>query len=165
MNKKYFWSLLTFMMVVMMGVGFASCSKDDEDNSGKEVTVANLKGTWELYHVKGTALDDNGKRVSFDRDITAAKEDLIWLDEFEFIDYVRYEFSQNNDFTCYVNYGSGFSEAFHAKYSISGRKIIIDENGYQEQVNVELLTNTQFVIHATDAEEGCDVHATFKRIK
>ncbi len=164
MNKKYFWSLLTFMMVVMMGVGFASCSKDDEDN-GKEVTAANLKGTWELCHVKGSALDDDGKRITFDRDITSALADLAWLDETDFIDYVRYEFGQNNEFTCYINYGSGFTDSFQTKYTISGRKIIIEEYIDQEQFTVELLTDTQLVVHSIDTEEGYDVHATFKRIK
>ena len=31
MNKKYFWNLLTFMMVAMLSFGFASCGSDDDD--------------------------------------------------------------------------------------------------------------------------------------
>lgn len=33
MNKKFFESLLTFMMVAMLSVGFASCGGDDEDDN------------------------------------------------------------------------------------------------------------------------------------
>ncbi len=38
--KKYFWSLLAFTMVTMLGVSFSSCSGDDiEDN-------ATIVGVW-----------------------------------------------------------------------------------------------------------------------
>lgn len=33
MKKKYFWSLLTFMLVAMLSVGFASCGDDDDDDA------------------------------------------------------------------------------------------------------------------------------------
>ena len=42
MNKKYFWSLLTFMMVAMLSVGFASCGSDDEDGGGSGSSVSGL---------------------------------------------------------------------------------------------------------------------------
>lgn len=50
--KKYFWSLLTFMMVAMLSVGFASCSSDDDDEGGsglsdEEITII-LQGTWDV---------------------------------------------------------------------------------------------------------------------
>ena len=157
---------MTFMMVVMMSVCFASCSKDDNDNDNdKEVTAAKLKGTWELCHVKGTSLDVNDKLITFDRDITSASEDLAWLENADFIDFVRYEFDLDYNFTSYVNYGSGFTNELHTTYTITGQTIIIDENDVdQQQFIVEKLTDTQLVIHSKETEEF-DVHVTFKRIK
>lgn len=46
MNKKYFWSLLTFMMVAMLSVGFASCSSDDDDDN-KGGSNSSIVGTWQ----------------------------------------------------------------------------------------------------------------------
>lgn len=54
MNKKYFWSLLTFVMVTMLSVGFVSCGDDDDDggNSGGDntTTTLNIVGTWRAYY-------------------------------------------------------------------------------------------------------------------
>ena len=44
MKKKYFWSLLTMIMVAMLSVCFASCSSDD-DNDGS-FKSSDLVGTW-----------------------------------------------------------------------------------------------------------------------
>ena len=42
-EKKHFWSLLTFMMVAMLSIGFASCSKDDDDtDDGVDTTPITL---------------------------------------------------------------------------------------------------------------------------
>lgn len=40
MKRKFFWSMLTFMMVTVLCVGFASCGDDDDD--GTNIAV----GTW-----------------------------------------------------------------------------------------------------------------------
>ena len=36
MNKKYFWSLLSIMMVAMLSFGFVSCGGDDDDEISNE---------------------------------------------------------------------------------------------------------------------------------
>ena len=43
--KKIFLNLLTILMVVIMSVGFVSCSKDDD---GKKEDEVSLLGTWSL---------------------------------------------------------------------------------------------------------------------
>ena len=51
MKKKYFWSLLTFMMVTMLSVGFASCGSDDDDeesNGTNAITSKSLIGKWKI---------------------------------------------------------------------------------------------------------------------
>ena len=44
MNKKYLWSLLTFMMVATLSLGFASCG-DDDDDVATESPYLNLSTT------------------------------------------------------------------------------------------------------------------------
>lgn len=34
MKKKFFWSMLTFLMVAIVSVGFVSCGGDDDDKNG-----------------------------------------------------------------------------------------------------------------------------------
>ena len=42
-EKKHFWSLLTLMTVAMLSIGFASCSKDDDDtDDGVDTTPITL---------------------------------------------------------------------------------------------------------------------------
>ena len=51
MNKKYLWSLLTFMMVAMLSIGFASCGSDDdneESNGTDAITSKSLIGKWRI---------------------------------------------------------------------------------------------------------------------
>ena len=43
MNKKYFWSLLTFMMVAMLSISFTACGSDDDNDNGANGTVV---GKW-----------------------------------------------------------------------------------------------------------------------
>jgi hypothetical protein len=46
MNKKYYWNLLTFMMVAMLSsFGFASC---DSDNISTPIENSDFVGTWEF---------------------------------------------------------------------------------------------------------------------
>lgn len=49
MNKKYFMSLLTCMMVAFFSFGFASCSSDDDDPIG-DGGDSRIVGTW--YNVQ-----------------------------------------------------------------------------------------------------------------
>ena len=51
MAKKYFWSLLTLMMVAMLSVGFVSCGDDDDEDN------ASIVGTWVGY--------SNGEYVTY----------------------------------------------------------------------------------------------------
>ena len=50
-KKKYYWSLLTVVMMAVMSVGFVSCGDDDDEpGSGSNST---LVGTWAQYHKGG----------------------------------------------------------------------------------------------------------------
>lgn len=52
MKKYYYWSLLTFVMVAMLSVSFASCGNDD-DEDGSSAGDNGLVGTWVQYHRSG----------------------------------------------------------------------------------------------------------------
>jgi hypothetical protein len=54
MKKKYFWSLLTFMMVAMLSFGITSCGSDDDDDSTDGVLV----GEWQECESNGVFRDD-----------------------------------------------------------------------------------------------------------
>lgn len=43
MNKKYFWSLLTFVMVAMLSVSFTACGSDDDNDNGVSSSIV---GKW-----------------------------------------------------------------------------------------------------------------------
>lgn len=54
MNKKYFWSLLTFMMVAMLSVSFTACSSDDDEDSSNGILV----GEWQECDANGVFRND-----------------------------------------------------------------------------------------------------------
>lgn len=65
--KKYFYNLMTLMMVAVLSVGVSSCSKDDDDdfNYSKE----SLYGTWKISQVK---MSESGSYVSWPMKATTA---------------------------------------------------------------------------------------------
>jgi len=50
--KKYRWLLLSFMMIAIIGVGFASCNDDDDEDSKV------LVGQWQECESDGVLRDD-----------------------------------------------------------------------------------------------------------
>ena len=63
MNKKYFMSVLTCMMVAFMSFSFSSCSKSDDDPIG-DGGDSRIVGTWYNIQYKYTTawkFDKNGK--------------------------------------------------------------------------------------------------------
>ena len=59
MKKSFYWSILTFMMVGLLSVGFASCNKLDAFSA--YVNPSDLVGTW---HFTDGGLE--GKTITFD---------------------------------------------------------------------------------------------------
>ncbi len=74
MDKKYFWRLLTIIMVAMLEFGFVSCKKLDEFSSS--VNKSDLVGAWRFTQsidytssgAKEGALND--KSITFDSNNT-----------------------------------------------------------------------------------------------
>ena len=52
-QKRFLWSLLSFMMVAMLNVGLSSCGSDDDGKGGGANIPAGLVGTW--YKTSGAS--------------------------------------------------------------------------------------------------------------
>ena len=52
MKKNFLWSMLSFVMVAMLSVGFVSCGDDDDDTKTEEVTSASILGSWSYTEIR-----------------------------------------------------------------------------------------------------------------
>jgi len=67
MKKKYFLSMLTFLMVATLSVSFLSCGNDDDDNSISSVSII---GTWRIVGGDDGAQSKIGRIWTFNADGT-----------------------------------------------------------------------------------------------
>ena len=168
-TKNYFSMMTTLLTVIAMSISFTACGNDDSDDNGghtagKAVTVENLKGVWELCHVKGSTLNEDDEFITFDRDVTTSAQDLAWLEQADFMDFVRYEFTTDSRFLCHTCQNGTFRQTASCYYTISGQTISFVDARHSEQVQVSRLTDTELIIHNNDSEEGYDVYATFRKV-
>ena len=49
------------LLMVMLAVNFTACS-DDEDEPTVEISLANLKGTWDMVKCYGWEYNDNNEK-------------------------------------------------------------------------------------------------------
>ena len=94
--KRNICYLLAIVLTMALGVGLASCSKDDEDDKDAgiivDVTVDNLVGTWQFLseedydedgHLEGNNPPFSPTYIHFDADGTATEyerdEDEWWI--------------------------------------------------------------------------------------
>ena len=99
MNKKYFLSLLTFVMVAMLGsVGLASC---DSDNISTPIENSDFVGTWEF--TQSTDYLDSG-----------TKEGAL--------------VGKTISFTDYGTYSSNTSTFYYGNYSVSANELTLRSN-------------------------------------
>lgn len=127
MKKKFIWSLLTFMMIAMMSVAFASCSKDSEDESGGGNGSASsaLVGTWSRNYQTG-----DGKKAketwSF-KGSSGSYSNAYQTATFTYYDaqgflYLKIKYS---DMSSYVEEVK--------QYSINGNTLYLDGNQFTKQ--------------------------------
>lgn len=94
MKKKFYWRLLTIMMVAVVNIGITSCggSDDDDDNAGEQVPASSrfLVGTWEIKYdgaskeiERWLTLSADGKAVMVTNRSTAKYSgnslELVWV--------------------------------------------------------------------------------------
>ena len=74
--KNLCWSVLTFMVVVLMGMSFASCGSDDDDDVKKE-EVSAIVGTWQ-----GTK-NKMAETLLFNSDGTCSEESVLEVGSYQ----------------------------------------------------------------------------------
>lgn len=168
-SKNYCSMMTTLLMAIVISISFTACGNDDSDDNGghtagKAVTVENLKGVWELCHVKGSTLNEDDEFITFDRDVTTSAQDLAWLEQADFMDFVRYEFTTDSRFLCHTYQGGTFHQTASCDFTISGQTIYFVYARHSEQAQVSSLTDTELIIHDSISEEGYDVYATFRKV-
>jgi len=93
--KKNLFQLMAILTVVMLSVGFVSCSDDDENTDSIPIP-SNLIGTW--YKTSGAT--KHSMSFTFNEDGTgsgnASHNKIIWIDTWAF----KYKCKQNGDIIC-----------------------------------------------------------------
>lgn len=147
-------------------VGPSSGSSGSEDpNPNPDADVANLIGLWEMIHIKGVTVDDDGNVVNFDQDVNPST--LTKVEELDVCDYVRYRFDQGNAFTCYTYNGSGWVDDNTATWRYSDGILTMEHPNYKDEMKVLSLTKDRLVLYekVNDSHESYELTATFKRIE
>lgn len=123
------------LLVVMLAVNFTACSDDDDDNNGSvELSLANLRGTWDITKCYGWEYNSSGQKEEWTEDVTG--------------EYVFFEDADGNG-----GYNDGYKDYYFAS-SLSGNKLILTSSEWLEGKTVVItkLTTTELHIKATDAE-------------
>lgn len=153
-KNDYFWSLLTFVMLVMLSVGFTSCGGDDDDDditSGSEL-VDQLQGTWQFQKGTETVM---GMTITMDRsslnEIKKSMEQMmgskveIWDETLSF---------------------SG-SKVNGVNYRLEGNKLILDGMDAMDGISiyVKSVTPSTLVLREIISMEGIDMTADMEYSK
>ena len=153
-KNDYFWSLLTFVMLVMLSVGFTSCGGDDDDDditSGSEL-VDQLQGTWQFQKGTETVM---GMTITMDRsslnEIKKSMEQMmgskveIWDETLSF---------------------SG-SKVNGVNYKLEGNKLILDGMDVMDGISiyVKSVTPSTLVLREIISMEGIDMTADMEYSK
>lgn len=127
MKKNIFLTLLIFMMAAIMGIGFASCSKDSDDGSkgsGGSASSA-LVGTWSRSYQTG---DGNKAKETWTFNTSSGSySNAYQTATFTYYDAQGYLYLKikYNDMSSYVEDVK--------QYSISGNTLYLDGNQFTKQ--------------------------------
>lgn len=158
MNKKYFWRVMTLMMVAMLSVGFASCGSDDDDddNGGggaSGITESRIVGLWEVT-AEEAYVTVGGQR-------TQVPVNYMLNDRIEL----------KADHTCavydYLSPGNYEQDDTNRTWSLSGNTITMNINGHKvSQATVTELTASRLVWVNTEEEDGqkLELYQTMKKV-
>lgn len=138
-NHRLNMKKLVYALLALSLVAFVGCKKDDDKQ--KEVTTANLVGTWELYKTydkeEGWDTEYGSKygyqwQVTFRADLTGTSVEI------------------DDDGT--------FEQAF--TYNVENGVIKLNYNGYTDRIHVKSLTQNELVTGS-----GENYAEYFKRVK
>lgn len=138
MKTKSIWSVLTLVVVCMLGVNFVSCSSDDDDNNGGSGNNA-FVGTWQKYEDGSEVLkhviwvfEANGKMYEHDVDenlniIEGSTENFIYKTE------------NNHLYTQKQKEGKEYDWKDEGAYKISGDIMELTKESSKEGTKVKRL--------------------------
>ena len=154
-KKDYLWSLLTFVMLVMLSVGFTSCGGDDDDEiggaSGNEL-VDKLQGTWQFQKGTETVM---GMTITMDRSSLSQIKNSM-----EQMMGSRVEFWDET-----LSFSG--SKVNGVNYKLDGTKLILDGMDAMDgiSISVKSVTSSTLVLRETISMEGIDLTADMEYSK
>jgi len=147
------------LMAVLVSVGFAACSDDDDDIGN----VSNIYGTWEATHNEGWQKANGKLDDEWDLDASELKEE----GEAE-----RYTFTEDGKVTMYYWSGSRWYLDETCDYTISGNKLRIEDYDSEGDlvITIKTLSESALVLEGSysGTEEGVKYEVynkiTFKKV-
>lgn len=121
------------LFMVMLAVNFTACS-DDEDEPTVEISLANLKGTWDMVKCYGWEYNDNNEKEDWEEDVTG--------------EYIFFEDEDGNG-----GYNDGYKTYYFAS-SVKGNRLILRSTEWLlgKEVTITKLTDTELYLKAVDSE-------------
>ncbi len=119
------------LLMVMLAVNFTACS-DDEDEPTVEISLANLKGTWDMVKCYGWEYNDNNEKEDWEEDVTG--------------EYIFFEDEDGNG-----GYNDGYNTYYFAS-SVEGNKLILRSSEWLsgKDITITKLTTNELHLKATD---------------
>jgi len=139
-------------------------SGTDDPNPKPDANVANLVGLWEMIHIKGWSVLDDGTKKDFDMDVNPST--LKKVEELDVCDYVRYRFTADYKFTCYGYANGNWVEDNATTYKYNGETLTLENYNPKlvETLTVVSLTEDRLVLY--DPGEGdYELTVTMKRVE
>ena len=135
MEKKYFWSLLTIMMVTMLGVGLASCDKVDSFST--PVSKSDIVGIWKFTQ-------------STDYTSSGVKEGALK--------------GKTIIFESYDVYNASSTYLYSGNYTLSANKLILRSNrGGKYTIKVAIKNSGRKMLMEGNADNGATFSYTLEK--
>ncbi|MBR0201585.1 MAG: hypothetical protein IJQ44_03890 [Bacteroidaceae bacterium] len=129
MNKKCLFTLMTMLMMVMVSVGFASCSKDDEGTDkggGVGSTTSTLVGTWSRDYNTGSGTKSK-ETYTFGNGGTGTYKNAYQTATFSYV-------ASGGHIAVKIRYSDSSTTIDDVwTYSISGKTLTLNGNKYTKQ--------------------------------
>lgn len=144
MKKKNVFYLLAIMMVAMLGVGFTSCSSDDDEMG--DALIDQLQGTWEFS--KGTE-KVMGMTITMDRsslqEMKRSMEDMMGSKVEIWDETLSFKGNKVNG----------------VKYTLDGRNLIFDGMDAMDDISISIksVSSSTLVLREEIYMDGIDLTA------
>jgi len=131
------------LMAVLMSVGLAACSSDDDDISD----ISNIYGTWEKTHSEGWDKVNGEIEDKWNSDLSNQDEFDQYLE--------RFVFSENGKLSIYYKEGSKWYSDGTYNYTISGNKLYIEDYDSDDErsvMTIKTLSESVLVLEGSSSE-------------